>query len=1572
MPHIPVYAAGDTTSFAGGSGTATDPYLIETKEHLNNVRNNLSAHYKMIADVIFTDDDFSEGGSFYNSGSGFLPIGTASNNVFTGTFDGNGYVVKNIHINVFSTNTAAYAGLFGYNQGTIKGLGIVEGIIAVSNSYDYVSDSYSGSIVGYNNGGTVKECYSSASVTATCTSDYSYVNPTTAAGGIVGYNRNGIIENCYNTGSASAFIYSKYYNYAGGIVGRNISGTITGCYNAGVVSGNYTGGITAQNYDGGSIVNCYNIGTVTARSNSTNSAGGIVALNNASYKDLADCPVKNCFNSGIVSAESEAGGIVGTHSKGTIESCYNTGEVTASTAGGIVGTNDDTTTKCYNTGSVSGKCAGGIVGSNDLGAETVNCYNTGTISATVSSRAGGIVGYNNYDGVIQNCYNIGIVLGDAPGGIAGYNYDSSFMTGKIKNCYYLDTISQGVGKGSDTATKSSAAALQGKDTFNKWDFDSIWEYKDKNLYRYPTLIENPYWDGEFAGGTGTELDPYLIKTKKHLNNVRNYLDAHYKMVADIVFSDEDFSEGGSFYNSGSGFIPIGSKDEAFCGSFDGNGYSISNLLIYISSTSGDAYAGLFAINNGVVKNLGIENGNISVYPDSNQYAYCGSIAGKNLGTISDCYSTGSVWSRRYAGGITGYNSGTITDCYNNGAITASKDFDLSAGGIVGYNYDGIISNCYNNGQISSCTNVVSTFMTTYYAFAGGIVGYGYDGTVEKCYNTGSINATSNVIITENSDAYASANSGGIIGSNRSCSIVQCYNIGAISADTTADGHWYDTAKSYAGGIAGSNASGVGSCYNVGSITTTSSTGHNYPGGIAGNNSGSISTSYNVANAVENIASNNSGTIKNCYFHSETLSAGCKLASLFSVLTYQGFNFDSVWQMSDGDYPLPVLRSVKNYASFEYSPAENTVDFASGKGTEADPFIIKTITHLDNIRKYPSSYFVLANDITFEPENEAFVAGWKPFAFKGYLDGKDYKITGIRITVSNTLEYQWRDPGLFSSNDGTIKNITVEDMRISVSNMGDEYGGFICAVNNGEIINCHSKGCTISLQNIYHFFGGIAGNNSGSIKNCTSNNTFNWGANGGRIGGIAANNTGSIIGCTNNSTITNIGSYTPISGGIAAQNSGDIIGSNNLASILTRSTYSQRNGYSGGIVGQMTGGQISQCYNLGAISTEATEYKANTYSGGIVAYISDGNILDCYNTGDIYGEPNSSSASCYVGGIVGYNNSIGTLENCYSIGGNSGRASSANLYVGYICGYNASNTIENCYYLGVVNNGSGSGDCSTMYGKNVAALKSQDTYAGFNFTNIWTTSGNSDYPFPELVAISMEYEKEVKSIQMDTMPTKLTYIENYEPLSVAGGTIKVTYKYDEYDVISLSDATVSGFDNSVVGRQSITVSYLGYTTEFEVEILKKSLDRIEVTTLPDKTTYYMGETLSTEGLVVTAYYNDNTSEAVINYSVSGAASILGINAITVEWQGKTCSFDITVTCVPGDIDGDKVVTQDDAVYLLLNTMFGEAFYPLNNAPGDIDNNGTVNQDDAVYLLLHSMFGEMFYPLNTAALPVKAKE
>ena len=76
----------------------------------------------------------------------------------------------------------------------------------------------------------------------------------------------------------------------------------------------------------------------------------------------------------------------------------------------------------------------------------------------------------------------------------------------------------------------------------------------------------------------------------------------------------------------------------------------------------------------------------------------------------------------------------------------------------------------------------------------------------------------------------------------------------------------------------------------------------------------------------------------------------------------------------------------------------------------------------------------------------------------------------------------------------------------------------------------------------------------------------------------------------------------------------------------------------------------------------------------------------------------------------------------------------------------------------------------------------------------------------------------------------------------------------------------------------------------------------------------------------------------------------------------CSCGDTIYVV-GDVDGTEEVTQEDVVYLLLYTLYGEEEYPEENAPMDIDKNGVVDKEDVVYLLLHTMFTEMFYPLKS---------
>ena len=65
---------------------------------------------------------------------------------------------------------------------------------------------------------------------------------------------------------------------------------------------------------------------------------------------------------------------------------------------------------------------------------------------------------------------------------------------------------------------------------------------------------------------------------------------------------------------------------------------------------------------------------------------------------------------------------------------------------------------------------------------------------------------------------------------------------------------------------------------------------------------------------------------------------------------------------------------------------------------------------------------------------------------------------------------------------------------------------------------------------------------------------------------------------------------------------------------------------------------------------------------------------------------------------------------------------------------------------------------------------------------------------------------------------------------------------------------------------------------------------------------------------------------------------------------------------GDMDANGSVDHNDAIYLLLYTMFGGEQYPLEVLYADIDGNGSVEQEDAVYLLLHTLFGAECYPLK----------
>lgn len=131
--------------------------------------------------------------------------------------------------------------------------------------------------------------------------------------------------------------------------------------------------------------------------------------------------------------------------------------------------------------------------------------------------------------------------------------------------------------------------------------------------------------------------------------------------------------------------------------------------------------------------------------------------------------------------------------------------------------------------------------------------------------------------------------------------------------------------------------------------------------------------------------------------------------------------------------------------------------------------------------------------------------------------------------------------------------------------------------------------------------------------------------------------------------------------------------------------------------------------------------------------------------------------------------------------------------------------------------------------------------------------------------------------------------------------------------------------------------------------EKALESISINSLPEKTTYYIGENLNIDGLEIVLNYSDSSTETISDgFEVKGFDSAIeGTKTITVSYGGKTASFSITViTCLIGDVDGDSEITDWDAI--LLNRYLAGWSVDINAFASDVDNDGEVSDWDAIVL------------------------
>ena len=291
-------------------------------------------------------------------------------------------------------------------------------------------------------------------------------------------------------------------------------------------------------------------------------------------------------------------------------------------------------------------------------------------------------------------------------------------------------------------------------------------------------------------GNGDVDNPFQISIAAELAWFRDYVNgkivnegekdgtthpsASATLTADIDLAEFCHAADGIKYTEELSWTPIGNSSNKYQGTFDGNGKTISNL--YINVTSG--YAGFFGYANegGCIKNITFDNAKVK---STNDDYYTGILAG-NTGSCIEyikTLATCSVEGKNYVGGIVGMVKGNISNCENHAMVKGS----YTVGGVVGC-YDGSsksISSCANYGAVTGTSKV------------GGMVGHFSTGTIQNSANYGDITGAYYV--------------GNLIGNAQICYLNNVLGTGNVTATSN---------KEYAGLLVGyignssSTASGI--------------------------------------------------------------------------------------------------------------------------------------------------------------------------------------------------------------------------------------------------------------------------------------------------------------------------------------------------------------------------------------------------------------------------------------------------------------------------------------------------------------------------------------------------------------------------------------------------------------------------------------------------------------------------------------------------------------------------------------------------------------------------------------------
>ncbi len=558
-------------AFAGGSGTAGDPWQIATPEQLALLAEKVNAggdenaeyrigHYILIDDIDLSAHEWTPIGlATYSSGS-LLPVNDQS---FGGVFDGNGHAIVGLR---YRANTEAGVGLFGsVNGGWIKGVSL-EADIRIADERAFARQAVGG-LVGLLVGGIVESSdVHGVILGGTSTFASSSIMIQVYIGGVVGYARDGSHILASLNGAAVTGFFDTVPSigsgqYVGGIVGRSL-GEISNCVNSGTVTG----------------------GAIRGPSGTRElNAGGIVGNLFPGVAEISYCVNNGTVTGGASDGTAFAGGIAGNAYRSTISFSLNNGSVDGGSA--------------VNNSSTS---AGGIAGINYAGQNVtiLDSANTGTITggaALGNNYIGGIVG-NNDAGTLTNTYNYSDVLAKPgttaiAGGITGRNMKT--IVSSYWNSERTVAGNQGTGSGSGTgATPLSANAFMSPSVFSGWSISDTPGIPGDRDWFYPTYDPTRPHLAHFFDSAGQPLvrtAPNTTVFDVARNGGRNLTLAVGDGLVSISggqFAGNPYSIDGMNFSTAAGGILLQYTDGTVAGTAAGSiGYTLDGRAVGLPSAT---------------------------------------------------------------------------------------------------------------------------------------------------------------------------------------------------------------------------------------------------------------------------------------------------------------------------------------------------------------------------------------------------------------------------------------------------------------------------------------------------------------------------------------------------------------------------------------------------------------------------------------------------------------------------------------------------------------------------------------------------------------------------------------------------------------------------------------------------------------------------------------------------------------------------------------------------------------------------------------------------------------------------